>query len=123
MKARALRDDALALEEAGCFAVVLEAIPAPVAARITESLAVPTIGIGSGRACDGQVLVYHDVLGLYDGHAPRFVKRYAEIGAEITDALARFAADVRSGAYPGDGHTYTIPDEELAQLDAMLSAT
>jgi 3-methyl-2-oxobutanoate hydroxymethyltransferase len=122
-KARALREDALALEEAGCFAVVLEAIPAPVAARVTDSLAVPTIGIGSGRACDGQVLVYHDVLGLYDGHAPRFVKRYAEIGAEITDALSRFAADVRSGAYPEDGHTYTIPDEELAQLDAMLSAT
>src|SRR5919205_765440 len=107
-QARRLYEDALALEEAGCFAIVLEAVPAPVAARITESLAVPTIGIGSGRACDGQVLVYHDVLGLYDGHAPRFVKRYAEIGAEITAALARFAADVRSGAYPEDGHTYTI---------------
>jgi 3-methyl-2-oxobutanoate hydroxymethyltransferase len=122
-KARALSEAARALQEAGCFAVVLEAIPAPVARRITESLAVPTIGIGSGRDCDGQVLVYHDVLGLYDGHAPRFVKRYADIGAEIADALSRFAADVRSGAYPEDGHTYTIPDEELAQFDAMLSAT
>ena len=122
-KAHALSEAALALQEAGCFAVVLEAIPAPVARRITESLAVPTIGIGSGRDCDGQVLVYHDVLGLYDGHAPRFVKRYADIGAEIADALSRFAADVRSGAYPEDGHTYTIPDEELAQFDAMLSAT
>ena len=81
-KARALLQDARALEAAGCFAIVLEAVPAQVAARITESLTVPTIGIGSGRGCDGQVLVFHDLLGLYDGKAPRFVKRYADLAAE-----------------------------------------
>ncbi len=83
-KALRLFDDALALEAAGCFAIVLEAVPAPVAARITEALAVPTIGIGAGAACDGQVLVWHDLLGLYEGHAPRFVKQYADLAAVIT---------------------------------------
>ena len=112
-KATALLDDAKTLEQAGCFAVVLEAVPAPVAARITQELTVPTIGIGSGRDCDGQVLVYHDLLGLYQGKAPRFVKRYAELAPEIQGALGRFAADVRSGAFPGEEHTYSIPDNEL----------
>jgi 3-methyl-2-oxobutanoate hydroxymethyltransferase len=112
-KARALLDDAKTLEEAGCFAVVLEAVPAPVAARVTEELTVPTIGIGSGRDCDGQVLVYHDLLGLYQGKSPRFVKRYAELAPEIQAALERFAADVRSGAFPSEEHTYSIPEEEL----------
>jgi 3-methyl-2-oxobutanoate hydroxymethyltransferase len=112
-KATQLLEDAKTLEQAGCFAVVLEAVPAPVAARITEELTVPTIGIGSGRDCDGQVLVYHDLLGLYQGKAPRFVKRYAELAPEIQGALERFAADVRSGAFPDDEHTYSIPDDEL----------
>jgi len=115
-KARQLLDDALTLEQAGCFALVLEAVPAAVATRITEALAIPTIGIGSGRGCDGQVLVYHDLLGLYEGKSPRFVKRYAELAATIQEALERFAADVRSGSFPEDEHTYSIPDEELAEF-------
>ena len=115
-KARLLLDDALTLEQAGCFALVLEAVPTPVATRITEALSIPTIGIGSGRGCDGQVLVYHDLLGLYEGKSPRFVKRYAELAATIQEALERFAADVRSGSFPEDEHTYSIPDEELAEF-------
>jgi 3-methyl-2-oxobutanoate hydroxymethyltransferase len=119
-RARQLLEDARTLEQAGCFSLVLEAVPAPVAARITEELTIPTIGIGSGRDCDGQVLVYHDLLGLYQGKEPRFVKRYAELASTIKDAIERYAADVRSGAFPGDEHTYSIPDEELA---AFLSGS
>ena len=115
-KAAALLEDARTLEQAGCFAVVLEAVPAPVAARITEELSVPTLGIGSGRDCDGQVLVYHDLLGLYPGKSPRFVKRYAELAPVIEEALERFAAEVRSGAFPGEEHTYSIPEDELAEF-------
>src|SRR5262247_3487704 len=83
-KALRLYDDARALEAAGCFALVLEAVPAPVAARITEALTIPTIGIGAGAGCDGQVLVYHDLLGLFEGHTPRFVKQYADIAQQIS---------------------------------------
>jgi 3-methyl-2-oxobutanoate hydroxymethyltransferase len=115
-RAKELLDDARTLEQAGCFAVVLEAVPAQVAARITEALTVPTLGIGSGRDCDGQVLVYHDLLGLYPGKSPRFVKRYAELAPVIEGALERFAADVRSGAFPGDEHTYSIPEDELSEF-------
>jgi 3-methyl-2-oxobutanoate hydroxymethyltransferase len=117
-KARQLLADALALEAAGCFAVVLEAVPEPVAARITESLTVPTIGIGAGAACDGQVLVYHDLLGLTEGRAPRFVKRYANLAEEIRRALSTYAAEVRSGAYPAEEHTYPMPAEELELFSA-----
>jgi 3-methyl-2-oxobutanoate hydroxymethyltransferase len=120
-KARALLQDARALEAAGCFAIVLEAVPAQVAARITQSLTVPSIGIGSGRGCDGQVLVFHDLLGLYDGMAPRFVKRYADLAAGTRSALEHYAADVRSGAFPGDEHTYSIPEDELAAFEEILS--
>jgi 3-methyl-2-oxobutanoate hydroxymethyltransferase len=119
-KANALLEEARTLEQAGCFALVLEAVPAPVARRISAELAIPTIGIGSGRDCDGQVLVYHDLLGLYRGKAPRFVKRYADLAPAIQDALERFAADVRTGAFPGNEHTYSIPEEELA---AFLSGS
>jgi 3-methyl-2-oxobutanoate hydroxymethyltransferase len=112
-KARRLLEEAIALEEAGCFALVLEAVPAPVAARITETLAIPTIGIGSGAECDGQVLVLHDLLGLYEGRSPRFAKRYADIGDDIRAALERFGADVRSGAFPAEEHTYAMPEDEL----------
>jgi 3-methyl-2-oxobutanoate hydroxymethyltransferase len=120
-KARRLVDDALALEQAGAFAVVLEAIPAPVADEITRRLTVPTIGIGAGRGCDGQVLVYHDLLGLTEGHLPRFVKRYASLSREIRDALEHYAEEVRSGAFPEEQHTYSIPDEELADFEARLA--
>jgi 3-methyl-2-oxobutanoate hydroxymethyltransferase len=122
-KARALLQDAQALEAAGCFAIVLEAVPAQVALRITQSLNVPTIGIGSGRGCDGQVLVFHDLLGLYDGKAPRFVKRYADLAADTRSALERYAADVRSGAFPRDVHTYSIPEDELAAFEEILSGS
>jgi 3-methyl-2-oxobutanoate hydroxymethyltransferase len=117
-KARRLLADALALEAAGCFSIVLEAVPTPVAARITEALTVPTIGIGAGAECDGQVLVYHDLLGLTEGRAPRFVKRYANLAEEIRDALSTYAAEVRSGAYPAEEHTYAMPEDELELFSA-----
>ena len=120
-RAQQLIEDALALQEAGCFAVVLEAVPPPVARRVTQALAVPTIGIGAGGDTDGQVLVWHDMLGYYEGHAPRFVKRYAELGDAITDALGRFAQEVRSGAFPDEQHTYKMPDDERAAFEAALA--
>jgi 3-methyl-2-oxobutanoate hydroxymethyltransferase len=119
-KALQLLADARALEAAGCFSIVLEAVPAEVAAWITRDVSVPTIGIGAGAACDGQVLVWHDLLGLYDGRSPRFVKRYADLGAEIQRALEAYAADVRSGSFPEEQHTYSIPEEELALFEASL---
>jgi 3-methyl-2-oxobutanoate hydroxymethyltransferase len=121
-KAAQLLDDALALQAAGCFSIVLEAVPAPVAARVTEALEIPTIGIGAGVHCDGQVLVWHDLLGLYEGRAPRFVKRYAELGPEIVRALEAFAEEVRSGAFPEEQHTYAMPEEELARFKASQSS-
>jgi 3-methyl-2-oxobutanoate hydroxymethyltransferase len=119
-KARQLFEDALALEAAGCFAIVLEAVPAQVAARVTGALHVPTIGIGAGVDCDGQVLVWHDMLGLYDGRAPRFVKRYAELAPTITSALASYADDVRGRRFPEEQHTYSIPVEELELFEAEV---
>jgi 3-methyl-2-oxobutanoate hydroxymethyltransferase len=115
-----LHEDALDLQDAGAFALVLEAVPAPVAARITASLEIPTIGIGAGAACDGQVLVWHDLLGLYQGRTPRFVKRYAELADGIASALGDYVADVRSGAFPEDRHAYAIPDDELARFERAL---
>jgi 3-methyl-2-oxobutanoate hydroxymethyltransferase len=108
-----LLDDARALEAAGCFSIVLEAVPAPVSARITEALTVPTIGIGAGASTDGQVLVWHDLLGLYEGTSPRFVKRYADLAPVVRDAVARYADDVRAGRFPEDRHTYAMPEDEL----------
>jgi len=121
-KAAELYEDALALEAAGCFAVVLEAVPAEVAERVTQALRVPTIGIGAGAACDGQVLVWHDMLGLYDGRAPRFVKRYADLAGAITTALASYADEVRGGRFPESQHTYSIPAEELELFEAEVGA-
>jgi 3-methyl-2-oxobutanoate hydroxymethyltransferase len=118
--ARGVYDGALALERAGCFSVVLEAIPAPVAAQITMRAGIPTIGIGAGAACDGQVLVWHDLLGLSHGHVPRFVKPYAQLGDEIARALGLYAAEVRSGAFPDDRHTYGIPVDELERFERDL---
>jgi len=122
-KARLLVQGALALEQAGAFAVVLEAVPVPVAAEITRRLTVPTIGIGAGRACDGQVLVYHDLLGLTEGHLPRFVKRYANLSREIRDALEHYAEEVRAGTFPEDEHTYEMPDEELERFSRGAAKT
>jgi 3-methyl-2-oxobutanoate hydroxymethyltransferase len=116
-----LVSEARELEAAGCFSVVLEAIPTPVATRITERLTIPTLGIGAGAGCDGQVLVYHDLLGLSEGHLPRFVKRYANLSREIRDALEAYAADVRAGAFPDDEHAYPMSEEELAVFERSLT--
>ena len=118
-KARRLVVEAEALERAGCFSLVLEAVPAPVAARITEHLSIPTIGIGAGAGCDGQVLVFHDLLGYQEG-GPRFVKQYAKLGPEIQGALERYAEDVRTGVFPEERHTYSIPAEELELFEAEV---
>lgn len=105
---RTLIADARAVQEAGCFAVVLEGVPREVAGVVTDALDIPTIGIGAGPDCDGQVLVYHDVLGIEDRIAPKFVRRYASIGSDSVQALRRFAADVRSGAFPDETESYHL---------------
>jgi 3-methyl-2-oxobutanoate hydroxymethyltransferase len=120
-RARAVADDALALQEAGCFSIVFEAIPAAVAAVVMERMEVPVIGIGAGAATDGQVLVFHDLLGIYDGHAPRFAKRYAELKAEMVAGVAQYAEDVRTRAFPAPEHTYSIDEEELESFRQALS--
>jgi len=103
---------AIALESAGCFALVVEAVPATVAAHITGALRIPTIGIGAGVDCDGQVLVWHDLLGLTAGHVARFVKQYANIGGAVLTALTAYVADVRNSRFPETQHTYAMADEE-----------
>ena len=100
---------------------MLEAVPAPVARAVTAALAVPTIGIGAGGDTDGQVLVWHDMLGYYEGHAPRFVKRYADLGEVIVEALGRYADEVRSGAFPEEQHTYAMPEDERAAFEKAKS--
>ena len=117
-KALQIVRDALELEAAGASLLVLEAIPPMVAERVTEALTIPTIGIGAGPACDGQVLVYHDAIGLTEGRRPRFVRQYANVGDDVRRALATYTAEVKSGAYPQPEHEYTMPDEELAQFEA-----
>jgi len=119
--ARQLLTDARELQMAGCFAIVLEAVPGQVAARVTEALRIPTIGIGAGAACDGQVLVWHDLLGINEGVTPRFVKRYADVAGEIRRGLTAFAADVRSGAYPAEEHQYKIAADELRAFEGDLA--
>lgn len=122
-QAARLFESARALEAAGCCAVVLEAVPGPVAERITRALAIPTIGIGAGKDCDGQVLVWHDLLGLTPDPLPRFVKRYADVSGEIQHALQAYAADVRSGAFPEARHTYGMPPDEQARFESLTSAS
>ena len=112
--------DALALEQAGCFSLVIEAIPAAVSAALMPRLHIPVIGIGAGSATDGQVLVFHDLLGIYDGHAPRFAKRYGELREQMIAGVAAYAADVRSGSFPGPEHVYSIDDDELRTFEAGL---
>jgi 3-methyl-2-oxobutanoate hydroxymethyltransferase len=104
--ARRLLDDAKALEEAGAFAIVLELLPAPLASQITQSVSIPTIGIGAGPACDGQVLVLHDMLGLNDRFAAKFVKRFAALAEDVREAVRLYAAEVREGRYPGPEHSF-----------------
>ena len=108
--AGALLDAAKALSAAGCFAFVIEGVPDVVGAAVTEALDVPTIGIGAGAGCDGQVLVFHDLLGLGKGAPPKFVRRYADVGRIATEAIAAFAEDVRNGSFPSDAESYHAPE-------------
>lgn len=121
-RALALARDALALEQAGCFSIVFEAIPAAVARELTRRLAIPVIGIGAGAGTDGQVLVFHDLLGIYDGRAARFVKRYADLRTTMVAGVAQYAAEVRDRSFPGPEHTYSIDDVELERFRAALGA-
>ena len=114
--AKALIDDARAVEEAGAFSVVLEAIPVEVAGLITDSISIPTIGIGAGNVTDGQVLVYHDVLGLFDRFTPKFVRRYADMGQASAEAIAKYVEDVRRGLFPADKNTFFMPDDQVEQV-------
>jgi 3-methyl-2-oxobutanoate hydroxymethyltransferase len=114
--AKQLVSDALKLEEAGCFSIVLEAIPASVAEIITAELSIPTIGIGAGKKCDGQVLVYHDLLGLYQDFTPKFVKQYANLSKTITDAVKQYCRDVQQGKFPSENHSFKISSKELNKL-------
>jgi 3-methyl-2-oxobutanoate hydroxymethyltransferase len=116
---RILRD-ALRLEEAGCFSIVLEAVPAEVAAVVTRHLTIPVIGIGAGPGTDGQVLVLNDLLGIFDDFKPRFVKRYAQLRAEMTRAVSAFAADVRGHRFPDDEHCYTMAPAEKVRFLASI---
>lgn len=117
--ARQLLEDALALEDAGCYAIVLEAVPAPVAAAITQRLEIPTIGIGAGPDCDGQVLVYHDILGLYDKIQPKFVKQYATLGPIIKDAFSSYREDVIARRFPAQEHSFAM---NAAELEAFINS-
>ncbi|WP_418618370.1 3-methyl-2-oxobutanoate hydroxymethyltransferase [Slackia isoflavoniconvertens] len=114
--ARALIADAKAVEEAGAFAVVIEAVPAALAQMITDAVSIPTIGIGAGAGCDGQILVYQDMLGMFSDFTPKFVKRYANVGEVMREAFAKYAAEVASGAFPTEEHTYKIKDDVLEKL-------
>ncbi len=115
-EARRLIEDALLLEQAGCFAIVLESIPARLAERVSSSLEIPTIGIGAGAGCDGQVLVTHDLLGLFERFTPRFARRYAELHAEMVQAFETYKRDVEEGVFPAQEHTIDMADSEWAKL-------
>lgn len=119
-EARQLIEDALALEAAGAFALVLEVVPAPLAAAVSEMVSIPVIGIGAGAGCDGQVQVWHDLLGLFEGRPPRHAKRFADIGAAMEQAVRAYADDVRSGSFPTDAQSSTINPDELAAALASL---
>jgi 3-methyl-2-oxobutanoate hydroxymethyltransferase len=115
--AQRLLEDALALEEAGAFMIVMECVPRQLAQLISERLSIPTIGIGAGMECDGQVLVYHDILTYGSGgHVPKFVKKYTDIGTEMKDAISRYTAEVRSRQFPQEAHTFTMKEELIEQL-------
>ncbi len=114
--ARKLLDDALALEAAGAFMIVLECIPAQVAQMVSERLSIPTIGIGAGAPCDGQVLVFHDTLGLFERFVPKFVKQFEMLGTKAKDALGVYAAEVRTGAFPGPEHSFSMQETELRRI-------
>ena len=114
--AKQLLDDAKALEDAGCFSIVLEAIPAPLAERITQTISIPTIGIGAGVGCDGQVLVIHDLVGMYDRFTPKFVKQYTKINEPMLEALRQYKAEVENRTFPTEAHSFTMKSDELDKL-------
>ena len=114
--AQKLIDDALAVQDAGAFAVVLECVPEKLATLVTEKLDIPTIGIGAGNGCDGQVLVYADMLGMFSDFTPKFVKRFAEIGPQMTDGFKAYIKEVKDGTYPSAEHTYAIADDVIEKL-------
>jgi 3-methyl-2-oxobutanoate hydroxymethyltransferase len=116
----AVCEDALALQSVGCFAIVFEAVPAEITAAIVERLEIPSIGIGAGPATSGQVLVFHDLLGITTGHMAKFVKRYAEIHEEMVAAVGSYDSEVRAGQFPGPEHSYSIPEAELAEFNQWL---
>ena len=120
-RAMAVVEDALGLQDAGCFAIVFEAVPSELTAAVMSRIEVPVIGIGAGPAADGQVLVFHDLLGIYDGHSPRFVKQYANVREAMVKGIEGFAADVRERRYPEAGHGYTMAPDEVAQLNESLA--
>ncbi|MGE4554499.1 MAG: 3-methyl-2-oxobutanoate hydroxymethyltransferase [Desulfovibrionaceae bacterium] len=120
---RLLLEDARAMAEAGCFALVIEAVPAEASAHLTAAVPMPTIGIGAGPHCDGQVLVMHDVLGLFDRFTPRFVKPYAKLGEQAREALEAYCREVREGVFPDHAHSFHLKEEERRAVDAMFGAT
>ncbi len=115
-KALSIADDALALQEAGCFSIVFEAVPAAVTDEIVPLIDVPVIGIGAGSATDGQVLVFHDLLGIYDGHSPRFAKQYSKVREAMIEGVEEYVKDVRSGGFPQSEHCYSIDPDELDEF-------
>jgi 3-methyl-2-oxobutanoate hydroxymethyltransferase len=116
-------EDALALQDAGCFAIVFEAVPSELTAAVMPRIEIPVIGIGAGPSTDGQVLVFHDLLGIYDGHAARFVKRYGNVREAMIQGVEQFAADVRERRYPEPEHGYTMAPDEAARLNSLLAGT
>jgi len=118
--AKRIIDDAKALEEAGAFSILLEAVPSKVSKLVRERAEIPIIGIGAGPDCDGQVLIFHDMFGLYPAFTPKFAKRYADLGELIVEGLQRYGDEVREGVFPEPKHCFTISDEQYAQLLAML---
>lgn len=120
VSAHKLWQDAQALQEAGCFSIVLEAVPAKIAAEISRRLEIPTVGIGAGAGCDGQVLVYHDMLGLFDKFQPKFVKQYANIGEQINQGLTAYREEVEARSFPDEDHSFGIPDTEFDEFLALV---
>jgi 3-methyl-2-oxobutanoate hydroxymethyltransferase len=120
LMAKEIIDDAKALEEGGAFSILLEAVPSKVSKLVTERAEIPIIGIGAGPDCDGQVLIFHDMFGLYPAFTPKFAKQYADLGTQIVEGLQRYGDDVRSGAFPEPKHSFTISDTQYEDLMAML---
>ncbi len=116
-----LLEDAQILEEAGCFSIVLESIPARLGELVSERLEIPTIGIGAGAGCDGQVLVTYDLLGLFDRFTPSFVKKYADFHSEMGRAISEYKSDVESGQFPAEEHTVEMPDDDWVRLEEWLN--